>query len=185
MSTSSLFQRILPATFALVLVPVLAAAQPVPDEGQVALGAEIGLFLPSDEQLEPGILGGGLIEFYVSPRVGVRFSVMSTRNEYERGNDDEERQIRFGGDIIYNWEFGAVHPFVGAGIGYHLLRFYDDGDNVGPNDSEVGAQILGGAEFFLNRQWTVKAEGRYQWVGDRPLVDPDGLGLTIGLKRYF
>jgi opacity protein-like surface antigen len=107
------------------------------------------------------------------------------RNEYDRGNDDEERQIRFGGDVIYNWEFGTVHPFAGVGLGYHLLRFYDDDENIEPNDNEAGVQVLGGAEFFLNRQWTIKGEARYQWVGDRPLVDPDGLGLTIGVKRYF
>ena len=40
-------------------------------------------------------------------------------------------------------------------------------------------------EYFLNRAWTVKGEGRYQWVDDRRGVNPDGLALTIGLKRYF
>lgn len=185
MNTSSILTRLALGLFCLTLIPTAAAAQPVPDEGQVALGGEIGVFLPTDEQLEPGLVGGGLIEFYVSPRVGIRGSVMAMRNDYERGGDDEERQLRFGGDVIYNWEFGAVHPFAGAGIGVHLLRFYDEGENVGPNDTEVGGQILGGAEFFLNREWTVKAEGRYQWVGDRPFVDLDGLALTIGVKRYF
>ncbi len=185
MNTSSFVTRLALSAFCAALFPAVAAAQRVPDAGQVAVGAEFGVFLPSDDQLEPGLAGGGLIEFYATPRVGIRGSVMAMRNDYERGGDDEERQIRFGADVIYNWEYGSVHPFAGAGVGMHLLRFYDEGDNVGPNDTEFGAQILGGAEFFLNRDWTVKAEGRYQWVGDRPLVDLDGLALTIGVKRYF
>lgn len=166
-------------------LPAPAAAQPVPDAGQVAAGGEIGVFLPKDEQLSAGIVGGGLLEFYATPRVGIRGSLMAIRNGYDRRDDDDERQLRLGVDVIYNWEYGSVHPFVGAGLGMHFLRFYRDGDNEGPNDTEFGMQLLGGAEFFLNRAWTVKAEGRYQFVGDRPNLDPDGLALTIGLKRYF
>ena len=185
MTTSSFLNRCVVALSCLALFPAITAAQPVPDAGQVAAGAEIGMFIPADEQLDLGIIGGGLIEFYVSPRVGIRGTVTAIRNGYDREDDDSERQLRFGADVVYNWEYGAVHPFVGAGAGVHLLRFYRDGDNEGPNDNEFGAQVLGGLEFFLNRAWTVKGEGRYQWVADRPNLDPDGLGLTIGIKRYF
>lgn len=185
MTTSSWVRHLAFVTFLTALVPAVAAAQPVPDAGQVAAGAEIGVFLPSDDLLDNGWVGGGLLEYYVTPRVGIRGSVMAIRAGYERPGDEEERQLRFGGDVIYNWEYGAVHPFAGAGLGMHLLRYYNDGDNIGENDTEFGAQILGGAEFFMNREWTVKAEGRYQWVGDRPLVDPDGFSLTIGIKKYF
>ena len=153
--------------------------------GRLRPVTEIGMFVPADEQLDLGIIGGGLIEFYLSPRVGIRGTVTAIRNGYDREDNDSEGQLRFGADVIYNWEYGAVHPFVGGGAGIHLLRFYRDGDNEGPNDNEFGAQVLGGLEFFLNRAWTVKGEGRYQWVADRPNLDPDGLGLTIGIKRYF
>ena len=163
----------------------MALAQPVPNAGQVAAGGEFGVFLPADDQLDPGWIWGGLIEFYATQRVGIRGTVTAIRNGYNARDDDEERQLRFGGDVIYNWEYGAVHPFLGGGIAMHLLRFYDNGENVGENDSEFGMQVLGGAEFFVNRDWTVKAEARYQWVADRPFVDPDGLALTIGLKAYF
>ena len=37
----------------------------------------------------------------------------------------------------------------------------------------------------MNRAWTTKFEARYQFVKDRPNLDPDGLGLLVGLKRYF
>jgi hypothetical protein len=58
-----------------------------------------------------------LIEFYVSPRVGIRGTVTAIRNGYDREDDDDERQLRFGADVVYNWEYGAVHPFAGGGIG--------------------------------------------------------------------
>jgi len=178
-------ERVVIAALGALLFPLAAAAQPVPDTGQVAIGAEFGVFLPADEQLKTGLVAGGLIEVYAAPRLGIRGSVTSIRNGYDREDDDDERQIRLGVDAIYNWEFGSVHPFAGAGIGVHFLRFYRDGDNEGPNDTEFGWQALGGAEFFMNREWTVKAEGRYQWVADRPNLNPDGLALTLGLKHYF
>jgi opacity protein-like surface antigen len=183
MSTATLTRHLFYST--LVLIVTAAAASAQPNAGQVAAGGEIGVFIPADEQLSPGFTGGGLLEFYATRRIGIRGTVMTIRNGYDRRDDDDERQVRFGADVIYNWEFGRVHPFAGGGIGMHLLRFYRDGDNEGPNDTEFGVQGLGGVEFFLNRAWTVKTEGRYQWVGDRPSIDPDGLSLTVGLKRYF
>jgi opacity protein-like surface antigen len=173
------------ALLAVLALPAAAAAQPVPNSGQVALGAEVSVYFPADEQLAIGILGGGLFEIYATPRIGIRTSVTALRNGYDRDDDDDERQLRVGVDGIYNWEHGAIHPFLGAGVGMHFLRFYRDGDNQGPNDTEFGAQVLGGAEFFMNRRWTVKAEGRYQWVADRPNLNPDGLALSLGVKRYF
>jgi opacity protein-like surface antigen len=169
----------------LLALPAATAAQPVPNAGQVAIGAEISVYFPADEQLAAGVLGGGLFEIYATPRIGIRTSVTALRNGYDREDDDDERQLRVGVDGIYNWERGAIHPFVGAGVGMHFMRFYRNGNNEGPNDTGFGAQVLGGAEIFLNRDWTTKLEGRYQWVQDRPNLNPDGLALSIGVKRYF
>ena len=169
----------------MLAMPAEAIAQPVPSTGQVAAGIDVGLFLPSDDQFDTSITGGGFFEFYLTPRIGVRTGVMAMRPSYQRGTDEQERQIRLGADLIYNWEYGHIHPFAGGGLGMHLLRTYDDGQNVGTNYSKVGVSALGGFEYFLNREWTVKTEGRYQWVGDIPLVNPNGFALTIGLKRYF
>lgn len=186
MDTSALYKYLSGAALlALLLWPSAAGAQPVPDAGQVAIGGELSVYFPADERLSPGVLGGGLFEIYATPRIGIRTSVTAQRSGYDRRDDDDERQLRVGVDGIYNWERGAIHPFAGAGVGMHFLRFYRDGDNQGPNDTEFGVQVLGGAEFFMNREWTMKAEGRYQWVADRPNLNPDGLALSIGVKRYF
>lgn len=165
------------------MAPLAANAQP--RDGHVAVGADIGLFLPADDQFDSAMIWGGFLEGYVTPRVGIRGSLFLTAPEYERGTDEHERQVRLGADVIYNWEGGRVHPFVGAGIGAHFLQLTDDGESIGDSDTKLGFALLGGLEYFLNRAWTVKGEARYQWVDDRPLVNPDGFALTIGLKRYF
>ena len=185
MNISALFQRVSLVVICLTVASAGAVAQPVPDEGQVAAGAEIGIYFPTDDGLDNGITGGGLVEFYASPRVGIRGTITAMRNSHLANDDIDERQLRIGGDVIYNWEYGTIHPFLGGGIGIHLLRSYVDGDNVGDNDTKFGAQILGGVEYFLNRAWTIKGEGRYQWVADRPQVNPDGFAVTAGIKRYF
>lgn len=165
--------------------PAAAAAQPVPQAGQVAAGVDLGLFLPADAQFESSITGGGFFEFFLTSRAGLRAGAMAMRPAYVRGSGEQERQIRIAVDLVHNWEHGRVHPFAGAGVGLHLLRLWDEGVAVGERAAKLGVSALGGAEFFLSREWTLKAEGRYQWVGDRPLVNPDGFALTVGIKRYF
>jgi hypothetical protein len=182
MHTSALRRLVVMAALMLVF-PLTAAAQP--REGQVALGGEFGIFFPSDEQFDGALFAGGLVEFYPAPRIGIRPSVWFTSPEYERGTDEHERQTRLGVDVIYNWEGGRVHPFVGTGLGAHFLQFTDNGDELGDSSTELGFTLLGGLEYFLNRAWTVKGEGRYNWVDNERGVNPDGFALTVGLKRYF
>ena len=167
----------------MLFLPLAAAAQP--RDGQVALGGDIGLFFPTDEQFDGALTGGGFVEIYPSARIGVRPSLFLTSPEYERGTDDNERQMRLGVDVIYNWEGGTFHPFVGAGLGAHFLQFTSDGEEIGDSDTELGFAILGGLEYFLNSAWAVKGEARYHWVDNERGINPDGLALTVGLKRYF
>jgi hypothetical protein len=185
MKRAEITPRSLPGLALLVLsfVPTVALAQP--RTGQVAAGADIGAFIPKEAQLDPGWIADGFIEFYVTPRVGIRPILTFIRTGYDRPDDDDERQLRLGVDVIHNWEGGRLHPFVGAGIGVHFLEFHRGGRREGRDDRELGANVLGGLEVFLDTDWAVKFEARYQWVGDRPGIDPDGLGLLIGLKRYF
>ena len=183
MNTSALLSRITVVAALMLFDPLTAAAQP--REGQVALGADVGLFLPADEQFDGGLFGGAYVELYPAARVGIRPSIFVTNPEFERGTDEHARQMRLGVDVIYNWEGGVVHPFVGAGTAAHILQFTNNGEEVGDSNTELGLALLSGLEVFLNRAWTFKGEARYQWVDDRPGVNPDGLALTFGLKRYF
>lgn len=160
-----------------------ATAQPVPDDGQVAVGAEFGAFVPDDE-FDGTWLIGGLVEYYVTRRVGIRTSLTYTNPEFERGTDDHLRQVRLGFDGIYNWERGKWHPFAGAGLGIHFLRLTEN-DNELDSDTEVGFNLLGGVEYFLTREATLKGEVRYQFVGDWNGIEPSGLVATIGIKWYL
>jgi opacity protein-like surface antigen len=182
MNTSALHGIVLTAALMLFL-PQTAAAQP--REGQVALGGDIGLFFPTDEQFDGALIGGGFVEIYPSARIGVRPSLFVTSPEYERGTDEHERQMRLGVDVIYNWERGRFHPFAGGGLGAHFLQFTHNDEEIGDSDTKLGVAALGGVEVFLNRAWTFKGEGRYHWVDDERGFNPDGLALTVGLKRYF
>src|SRR5688572_13020029 len=85
-----------------LLFPLTASAQP--REGQVALGGDVGLFFPADDQFDSALIWGGFLEGYVTPRVGIRGSLFVTSPEYDRGTDEHERQMRLGADVIYNWE---------------------------------------------------------------------------------
>ena len=181
--TNSAFVRWCCTSALLILAPTVAAAQP--RAGQIAAGGDVGLFLPSDDQFDTALIWGGFLEGYLTPRIGIRGGVFRTSPEYERGTDEHERQTRVGVDLIYNWEGGKWHPFAGAGLGLHFIQFTDNGESIGDSDSRGGFNILGGLEYFLNRAWTVKGEARYQWVDDERGVNPDGLALTLGLKRYF
>ncbi len=183
MTNSAVPVRLFGAVALLSLFPTWALAQP--HTGQVAAGGDIGVYIPTDEQLSTGWIGDGFLEFYATPRLGFRPIVTAIRTGYDRFDDDDERQLRLGLDVIYNWEGGNIHPFAGVGAGVHFLRFYRNGNHEGPDDNNFGANVLGGVEIFFNPTWTVKLEGRYQWVQDRPAIDPDGLGLLVGLKKYF
>jgi Outer membrane protein beta-barrel domain len=169
-----------------VMAPENAFAQrrrPVPDQGMVAIGGEGGVFFP-DSVFESAFTFGGLVEPYLSPRVGLRGSVNFMEPGFDRESEDTLQQVRFGIDVIYNWEGGKWHPFAGGGVGISMLELQDNGRELG-DETEVGFNLLGGIEYFLNRRTTLKFEGRYQFVDDVFGIDPAGFALTAGIKRYF
>lgn len=175
------------------LLLVLAVAWPAPAAAQRrvpaaesgALGGDIGLFLPRDNQLESGLALEGFYEYYLSARTSVRLGLGWTTPEFESRTDDTLRHVRIAGDVVYNWERGAVHPFAGAGLGIYFLQRKRNGESLGDSETKFGGTIFGGAEFFTGRTFAVKAEGRYHVVTDVGGLDPDGLSLTIGVKTYF
>src|SRR5262249_58180325 len=93
------------------------------------------------------------------------------------------------GNVVYNWEGGAVHPFVTGGLG--VYRF---GAALGvlpeTSDTHLGFDGGGGVEYFVTRRTALTAELLF------PQVDPFTSPLTsfnhgsfwsfgAGAKVYF
>ena len=115
------------------LLPSVAAAQRTPTTDSAAIGGEIGVFRPDADALDPALTLDGFYEYYVSPRTSLRLGLGWTSPEYAFDPDESLRYVRFGGDIIYNWEGGTIHPFVGAGLGVYILQRREDGEVYGYN----------------------------------------------------
>jgi opacity protein-like surface antigen len=172
----------------LVLTATAATGQRVPATESTALGGDVGIFIPKDDRLDRGLEFGVTYEYYLSPRVGLRVGFASTDPEFKREPDDSLRQRRLDLGVIYNWEGGKVHPFVGAGFGAYFLQPKDNGESFGDGQTKAGVSLGGGLEYFTGRTVSVKGEARYHIVKDTDLpfvADASGLSLTVGLKVYF
>lgn len=172
---------------AVVLVmPARASAQArQPAEGAIAVGGAVGAFLPTEDALDNALNLEGQLQFQFTPRVGLRFGVGWTDPGFDREDEDSLRQIRIGADLLYNWEHGAWHPYVGGGLGAHLLQEKDNGRDLGDGESKLGGSVLGGVEYFFTRDTVITGEARYQVVQDIRGLSPSGLLLAAGLKKYF
>jgi len=179
--------RLLTWTLAVVLgFPFLATAQArMPHKGAAAVGADVGVFLPKQDQLTTGPVVEGFFEYYLSARDSVRVGAGWLNPKFERESEDSFRQIRIAVDLVHNWEGGTVHPFVGAGLGTYFLQERDNGTNFGDGDTKFGGTVFAGAEFFASNTFSVKGEARYHIVQKVNGFNPSGLALTIGVKSYF
>ena len=170
-------------------IPAMAEAQGrTPRTDSAAIGGDIGIFRPSDDELKPNVSLDGFYEYYLSPRTSLRLGLGWTNPEYDRDPEATVRHIRIGGDLIYNWEGGAIHPFVGAGAGVYIMEPRRNGDSLADSDSKLGAVLLGGAEFFTSNTVSVKGEVSYHLISNVDNFGPqnqDGLKFSIGLKKYF
>jgi hypothetical protein len=157
-----------------------------PHTGSQAVGFEIGSFIPDNDAFQRDLLVNGLFEYYVRPRVSLRTEFGYTDPGHRREPVDSLRQIPLRLDVNYNWEGGAWHPFVGAGMGVYFLRQKDNGRPFGETTTEPGMNVGAGMEYFLSRTVSFKGEGRYHWIGT-PINGPDvsGWAITGGLKKYY
>jgi len=162
-----------------------AASAQTPRTDSAAVGADIGVFLPRADFLKSGIEVDAFYEYYVSPRTSIRLGVGWMNPGHEREDDDSMRYFRVGGDLVYNWEGGSVHPFAGAGLGAYFLQEKDNGDNLGDQQTKLGGTLFGGAEFFTSNTLAFKAEAKYHLISNADQFNPDGLSLTVGVKKYF
>jgi hypothetical protein len=170
---------------ALVMVPSFAFAQRTPYPGIAAVGGDVGVFIPRSDALDSGLNLEGFYEYYFTSRTSLRLGVGWMEPDFEGDDEESLRYVRIYGDIVRNWEGGTVHPFVGAGLGVYFLQPKNDGDDVGDGDTKLGGTIFGGVEFFTSNTVSVKAEARYHLIDNVNGFNPDGLALTIGLKKYF
>lgn len=179
--------RLLTWGLAIVLgIPAFASAQGrMPHKGAGAVGADVGVFLPKEHQLTTGPVIEGFYEYYLTARDSLRVGAGWLNPKFERERADSLRQIRIAVDLVHNWEGGAVHPFVGAGLGTYFLQERDNGNNFGDSETKLGGTVFAGAEFFTSNTFAVKGEARYHIVQKVRGFNPSGLALTIGVKSYF
>jgi hypothetical protein len=171
-------------TLALLAVPGTVSAQRVPHADSAAVGGDVGVFIPRDDALKWGPALEGFYDYYFSARNSVRIGLGWMKPRFDPSEQDSVRYLRVPVDVVHNWEGGAVHPFVGAGLGVYFLQRQHSGDNVGESETKLGGTLFGGVEFFTDRTVSFKIEGRYHAVR-RASIEPDGLSLTVGLKKYF
>jgi hypothetical protein len=165
-------------------IPASGYAQ-TPRTDSAAVGAEVGIFMPKDDGFKSDLELNAFYEYYLSPRTSVRLGGGWMNPKSKTEDEDSMRYIRIGGDVVYNWEGGSVHPFVGAGLGIYFLQLKDNGENFGDQESKLGGSLFGGAEFFTSNTMSVKAEAKYHRIENVGGFNPDGLSLTVGLKKYF
>lgn len=173
----------------LSFLPVMAEAQGrTPRTDSAAVGGDIGWFFPTDDALNSSVSLDGFYEYYLAPRTSVRFGLGWTAPEYDFESDESLRYIRVGGDVIYNWERGPVHPFVGAGLGIYILQPSENGNDVAESQSKLGGVLLGGLEYFTSNTVSLKGEASYHFISDVNAFgpsNPSGFKLAVGLKKYF
>jgi hypothetical protein len=170
----------------LVLLPSPASAQRrVPAAESGAVLGDVGIFLPRSEALDAGPVLQGFYEYYFTPRGSMRVGLGWTNPGFSGREDDHLRSVRVAIDGVYNWERGAVHPFAGAGLAINFLQRRINGQSVGDSETKPGASFFGGVELFTSQTVSFKAEARYDALGEAFGINPDGLSLTAGLKKYF
>ena len=172
-------------TVFLAVASAAAAQGRVPAEDSGAVGGEIGVVAPRGEGLSTGLTLDGFYEYYFSPRTSLRLGLGWANLPFEREDDDALRWLRVPIELVYNFEYGDVHPFVGGGMGIYFVQQKDNGESVGDSETKLGAMFLGGAEFFTGPTVAIKGEARYHLVGDTFGVNPGGISVTIGIKKYF
>ena len=168
-------------------MPATAWAQHrrTPYEGMNAAGADVGIFIPHQDGMSTGPLIEGFFEHYLSARDSVRADVGWASPHRSDDSNVGTREVRIGGDVLHNWEGGAIHPYAGAGLGVYFLQNRINGNNVGDRATKFGGVLIGGVEYFTTNTFSVKGEAAYHIVTDAGGYDPSGFALSIGVKAYF
>jgi hypothetical protein len=173
----------------LIGVSPLLAQRRAPDTGMVGVGVSAGVDIPSAAALDKGLDLAANIEGYLTPRVSVRgqlggawWDIVGQRFT------GTVKPLYVDGNIVYNWEGGAVHPYVTAGIGMYRFRFEQAG--LEGSDTKAGFNFGGGVEYFFTPRATVTGEALYHKVDAfaTPVTafgDGSFWRIAMGMKTYF
>jgi hypothetical protein len=161
----------------------------VPDTGMAAIGGSIGASVPSDANLQNGVELAGSAEGYLTPRVSIRGQLGGTWWDITgRHFTGTFKPVFIDGNVVYNWEGGAIHPYVTGGFGLYHYGF--DIPAANGTDNRFGGDVGGGVEFFFRRHATLTGEVLYHAV-TTPAQSPLGgfesrfWTVSMGVKRYF
>jgi opacity protein-like surface antigen len=168
--------------------PVVLHAS-VPEAGDLAAGASVGLSTPTDRFFGNGIEVAGGIEGYLTPRVAVRGQLGTTWWDITGLRGADEMQPMFvSANLVYNWGGEVWHPYVTGGIGVYRFKF--EGERGDDSDSSGGFNFGGGIEYFMESRTAITGEVLYHSVGDfrtSGLTFAEGSFWSFmgGLKTYF
>lgn len=176
-----------------LLATVLALPSPalaqrrMPHADANAIGAAVGLFAPRQDGMGTGPDIEGFFEHYLTARDSLRVDVGWMKAGQNNDSHKSVREVNVAGNLVHNWEGGAIHPFVGAGLGVYFVQPRVNGSNNGDGTTKFGGSLFGGLEFFTSKTFAVKAEARYHVVSNwtEANYNPSGLAVTIGIKSYF
>lgn len=156
-----------------------------------ALGGSVGGSISTDSSVDNGLELAANVEGYLTSRVSIRGQFGGSSWDFVgRGFSGSVKPIRLDGNVVYNWEGGAVHPYVTAGLGmYHYGSHIAPGGPDG-GDTKAGFNIGGGVEYFIKRRTSLTAEALYHEVGafDTPLAVIESGSfwtVTAGIKAYL
>jgi hypothetical protein len=181
---------IITMTFLAIAVQTPAFAQRAPAPGMWAISGAVGASVPKDASLDNGVDLAVNIENYLSSRVSIRGQLGgSSWNIIGRAFTGDVKPLRLDGNLVYNWEGGAWHPYVTAGVGMYDYRSSLSG-NVSGSDTKAGIDAGGGIEYFFRRRTTLTGEVLYHGVGAfNGVVTTYNSGsfwtFDIGLKAYL
>jgi len=175
--------------------PVFAQGHgPVPDTGMLAIGASAGASIPSDGRLKNGVEIAANVEGYLTPRVSIRGQFGAAKQDFVgQPFTGHVTPLYLDGNVVYNWEGGAWHPFVTGGVGLYRFRYEETAPGratVEGSDTAAGFNVGGGFEYFFTRHATMTGEALYHKVGEvntalAPFSDPSFWTLSLVLKKYF
>jgi opacity protein-like surface antigen len=155
-----------------------------------AFGASVGAGLPADPSLDNGLDLAANLERYLTSRVSIRGQI--GRDWWDvtgRHFTGTVGPLRLDGNVVYNWEGGAIHPYVTGGIGMYRYRSTIAGAPDG-SDTHAGFNLGGGLEYFFTRRATITGEALYHKVDafNTPVAtftDGSFWSINIGMKAYF